>query len=344
MSIYGNRIQVIPQTPGAGEMIGQQFGAGLSSGLQMLMQSKMKGMQERERLKQIQGLVGLDQPVPREQETVLEETLTEDYAPSGRAKNIEDITEGQLRAVALLEPQYGKFLQEQKKAAEKKIEKTEQRAFERNKKYLEKTDEERMSMPKKKLALTQMQTALETGDFESLRNTVADYTGLEFLKTASAQSVNAAIKEYLIGDLASLTGRPNQFIERQITKALINPQYAPEANKVILEGLQGLQKLKEREIDLVGELEEKYTEQGKEIPRNFQRIVKKKLEKEVQEFEEGYKKRIEDIFKPKQERISLKKVPQGTRITVDIVDEFLKKAGNDPEKARELARKAGYEF
>lgn len=318
-------IQVIPQQPGLGEILGQQLGAGLSSGLQMLVQAKMKGMQERERIKQIQSLTGLDQPIPRGQETVVEETLTEDYAPSGRAKNIDDISEGQLRAVALLEPQYGKFLQEQKAVSEKRIEKSEQRAFERNKKYLEKTDEERMSMPKKKLALIQMQAALESGDFESLRNTVADYTGLEFLKTAPAQSVNAAIKEYLIGDLASLTGRPNQFIERQITKALVSPQYAKEANQVILEGLQGLQRLKDREINLVSELEEKYTEQGKEIPRNFQRIVQKKLEKEVREFEEGYKERVKDIFKPEKESIiSETEVimidPQGRRRAVAKTD------------------------
>lgn len=131
-------------------------------------------------------------------------------------------------------------------------------------------------LPKEKLAISQMKGALESGDFNSLRNAVGEITGQEWIKTASAQTVNSAAKQFLMSSLAGLSGRPNQFIEKQITKALISPLYKDAANTLILEGLEGLSDLKGKQIQIAEDLEEKYTSRGREIPRNFQKISPRK--------------------------------------------------------------------
>ena len=113
-------------------------------------------------------------------------------------------------------------------------EKQDQRSFERNKKYLDRISSIAQELPKEKVALAQMKGALEDDNFNSLRNAVAEMTGFEALKSASAQTVNSASKQFLMASLAGLTGRPNQFIERQITKALISPLYHDVANELKL--------------------------------------------------------------------------------------------------------------
>ena len=316
-------VDIIPQTDPLA-MLGQQAGAGLSSGLQMLMQQKMEGMQQqkqkaaameeyedllkrgfspkeaglwiqfteggkthlaKEVLERMQREGGLEQRgFPLRGEAV--EGVIEEQIPgegSLRAPEEEEVEE---EAVAIREP----GLTPKEEAARGL--KMEERAFKRNEKYLEKQDEIRSALPSEKIALQQMRGALNAGDFNSRRNLVGDLFGQEWLKTASAQTVNSATKTFLMAALKGMTGRPNQFIEKQITRALISPQYKDEANKLILEGLEGLHRLKKFEADTVADLEEKFTSKGKEIPRNFQSIVNKKVAQKADEFEKKYERSL----------------------------------------------------
>lgn len=174
-------------------------------------------------------------------------------------------------------------------------EKKEERSFQRNKKYLERISDISNEIPKEDVALAQMGAALEDKDFNSLRNVVADVTGNEWLKTASAQTVNSASKQFLMSSLASLTGRPNQFIERQITKALVSPQYRDTANELIFEGLGLLSDIRKKEVEIAQRVEEDYTDKGKEIPRNFQ----KKVTDELKEYSTEREKAYEDLVREK---------------------------------------------
>jgi hypothetical protein len=215
-------------------------------------------------------------------------------------------------------------------------EKQEQRSFERNKKYLDRISSIASELPKEKVALTQMRSAVENGDFNSLRNAVAEMTGMEFLKSASAQSFNAASKQFLMSSLAGLTGRPNQFIERQITRGLINPLYRDAANQIILDGYEGLARLKEREVQLAEELEQKYTSKGIEIPRSFQKLVKEKLKEDAQNFEKEYENKVKMLLG--------RSVKKGTPINSSVAEQILKEAKGNKELARKIAKKRGYEF
>ena len=211
-------------------------------------------------------------------------------------------------------------------------EKLEQRSFDRNRKYLDRLSSIAGEMPKERVALSQMKGALESGDFNSWRNAFAEMTGFEVLKSASAQVVNSAAKQFLMSSLAGLTGRPNVFIEKQITKALISPLYRDQANELIYEGLEGLSNLKEREVEIAENLEEKYTEKGKEIPRNFQKLVRQQLKKESSDFEKDYENKIRSLL-------------QGPRtLTKGIAASILKEAKGNISLARKIAKKRGYDF
>lgn len=252
------------------------------------------------------------------------------------------ITDAQILATSLLDPTVGKILQSQKESgirgteAEAKRtfsheEKREERSFLRSKKYLDQLADVAKELPKEKLALQQMKGALDRGDFNSFRNVFAEMTGLETLKTASAQTVNSATKQFLMSSLAGLTGRPNVFIEKQITKALISPLYKKEANTLIYEGLEGLNILKQREIEISERLEESFTEKGQEIPRNFQKLVRTQFQREADVFEKRYQQRVRQL-------LSSKDVPSGMIRMRDREG----KLKNVPKEKSKQAQEAGY--
>lgn len=205
-------------------------------------------------------------------------------------------------------------------------EKQEARAFERNKNYLQKISDQATNMPKEKVALSQMRGALDEGDFASKRNAIADYLDLDILKNASAQVVNSASKQFLMSSLADLTGRPNQFIEQQITKGLINPQYTDIANELILEGYEGLSKLKEREIEIALQLEEDFTSKGKEVPRNFQKLVRDQLKEDAKEWEDQYEKRVKSLLSGEEIKESIT-IKEGTTAKNDKGQRIIFKKG-----------------
>ena len=206
----------------------------------------------------------------------------------------------------------------------------EKRAFDRSKGYLDTLSDVARELPKEKLALSQMRGALDDKDFNSWQNIIAEMTGFEALKTASAQVVNSASKQFLMASLAGLTGRPNQFIEKQITKALVSPLYKDEANELIYEGLEGMHELKKREVEIAEDLEEFYTEGGGEIPRNFQKLVRDQHRSEIDAFEKRYEQRVKELLSSKDVKSNEVRMrdPQGNLRNVPKKDVEAAKAAN----------------
>ena len=227
---------------------------------------------------------------PKKPESGLEmleakETVTEEGPDDEITSMFEDIT--------VEEDPVGRTPKEKAALAKER----EARSYDRNKKYLERISERASGLQQESLALSQMRGALESGDFTSWRNALGELLPGklgEGVKTGSAQIVNAAAKQYLMSSLKGLTGRPNQFIEQQITKALINPLYRDAANELILDGLEGLKNLSAREVEIAEQLEEKYIDAGKEIPRNFQQMVRKQLKKETDAFNKEYEQKVRE--------------------------------------------------
>ncbi len=365
-------VSVLPAAPTFGSEFGRGLGAGVGQTLPQVLDqfySRKREAREREQLKGTLEQLGLPtelSQLPTElqrefikqkfQEDKLKDLLQivegfqteatpvadEATQPSVRtAPAPPQITDQQILGASLIDPTLGKMLQSQKEAGIRSLEKREERAFQRSKKYLDNLSEIAQELPKERLALQQMRGALDVGDFESKRNAIAEILGLDLLKTAGPQVVNSASKQFLMSSLASLRGRPNQFVERQITRALINPLYQKEANELIYEGLEGLHRLKQREVEIANELEERYTDRGEEIPRNYQKQVRETLQKEAEEFEKRYEERVRTLLSSKE---PLRKVKKGTPLTRERAQHLLNQVGGDKEEARKLARSLGYEL
>lgn len=322
-------VQVIDRTPSVGATLGnllgttlggaaQGAGAGIQNSIQQFFEEK-KANREREQMQKAFTDLNLPPQLGFLPPNISKELLREahDEQKLSRLLNLlkggkqgEEIVEGEeieetpeglseedILAVGAIDPHMARLLQSQRESQQKRSEKLEERSFKRNEPFLKKIDEQMLSQPQMDLAISQMEGALQSGDFGTFRNVIGDLTGLEFLKTASAQVVNAASKEFIMAGLSELTGRPNQWIEQQLAKALINPQYANQANYMILAGLKHLNELRKARGAIALQLEEDYTKKGKEVPRNFQKIVHKKLEPLVKKFEQDYKRELNQLSK-----------------------------------------------
>lgn len=340
-------VQVVEQ-----QDFGAQLGSSLGSGLETLIGAKVKGMQDRQKLQlqselkrgeqkeKFQQLMQLLGGAKDPSQDSVEIDETEDILGRPQGKNISD---EQILAVSLIEPNLGRILQSQKDAVTKHEDRLDERAFKRNEAYNKRVDEAAFNRSKLNLALDQMEGALSSGDFESWSNIVGDLTGFEKLKTAPAQVVNSAAKEFLVGALGELTGRPNQWIEQQISRALINPQYAPQANQLIFKGLRGLQSLRDKEIETRNQIEAEFEKKGRE-PRNIQALVQKRMAKDIDNFENNYRKELESLTKKVEEADKpLKKPSKGTPLDKDSYRK-IRARSKSKEEALETARKMGYEF
>lgn len=91
-----------------GETLGDALGKSTSNALQLLIQSKIKGMQERDRISNLQSILGGGSPVQEVEET--QERIAHSPASSG------DISDEQILAVSSVDPNMAKLLQAQKTA------------------------------------------------------------------------------------------------------------------------------------------------------------------------------------------------------------------------------------
>lgn len=326
-------LRILPPTQTALGSLAQSLGMGLSQGIQSQVEDfyrEKKALETEERFRE-QGfpedLAKLAAIATTGGQTeILKKVLEErERGPLDRSLTSESFTEEEepLSRGLTFSPQ-GLTVKEQATRQQQ----FEKRAFERNKKYLDRISDISAELPKEKVALAQMEGALQSGDFNSWRNAFAEIIGQDVLKTASAQTVNSAAKQFLMSSLAGLTGRPNQFIERQITRALINPVYQDEANQLIYEGIKGLADLKEEEVNAALELEEKFIGKGKEVPRNFQKLVRDRIQKEANAFEKRYEERVKNLLS-QEKKFQLMVAPDGKKFRVPL------------EKVKE-AQKAGY--
>lgn len=236
--------------------------------------------------------------------------------PDGKEEDIEDISE-----VDFKEATKGM----NRKQRQQYMRDWNQRSFELNKKYLNKLAEISADLPKESVAITQMREAMDSGDLNSWRNKLADITGQEWLKTASAQELNTATKQYVMSSLSSMTGRPNQTIERMLALASVSPQYQDEANEVIWEGIKGLHDLKKEEVKLSNSISNQFYSKGKELPRNFQNIIATQMKKKAEKFENDYERKVKSL-------LGNMEIPEGTEAANDEGKVLVFKGGKWREK------------
>jgi len=161
-----------------------------------------------------------NEPVPPEQAQKIEQILEEN--PNDNAEQL-----GVKFAKAGIHPVYSSpYLESRRRIGEKKTEKLNNRD--------EKTIESLSTAPGK--AITQASLgAIINGTLSGEQNPgswadIARITGIKAFETPGAAAAATAGKEFMIHSLNDIRGRPNQFLEQQITKSLTETGLPQNAN------------------------------------------------------------------------------------------------------------------
>jgi hypothetical protein len=182
-------VQVVEQD-NYGSKLGQTLGKSTSGALELLIQSKLKGMQDRNKLSHLQSILsGQGSP----QSSILEEGIEAERSPGGGA-----ITDEQILAVNSVDPNMAKLLQTQKGA----------RSSEAASKFKETKETRKDLLSKGKAAV---ENNMRLGRMEELNNSGKLVTGL----------YNDMLKRFGI-DYAALKNPDSQEFEKLSTDMLRN--------------------------------------------------------------------------------------------------------------------------
>lgn len=222
-------------------------------------------------------------------------------------------------------------------------------AYKRAGKFLEKIDEERSNIANQDEALRMMENAITEGDLSFFsKDNFAKFLGKygEGLRTAKGAQLLSNQKEFLVSNIGRVGSRPNQWIEQQISDALAKIGRSREANLTVIEALKARINRDKKRIELTDELEEKYLKENGYVPSNIAAIVDKAMKPYEEEISNKLSYKVRQLYEKENARslnkLSEKKVPQGTPLTAEMLSIFLDKYDNDTKKVRENAKKLGY--
>lgn len=266
-------VQTLPEGPSLMELLGSGIGMGLQTGLKQL-------AEERDFNKIFNNLPrtnnGMEEPSGSSQGiSNLERIVTNPQAMDilfrknpQRANMFLQMYRNQLSARKAMS---------QEELARTKIASTE------SKKYRERVEDIESSLPDKRMALSRIEDSLKSNDLKSFSNFMADYLESqgkpgEYLRTNSGAALQSATKEFLMGDIARIKGgRPNQFIEKQLSSAYPKAGYDKIANQKILKAMQTGVDIIEKEKEIYNRLSDEFEAQGKPVPGNVSKLVNKEL-------------------------------------------------------------------
>jgi hypothetical protein len=180
----------------------------------------------------------------------------------------------------------------------------EARAYDENKPFLTKIEAIKDSLPTREANSIMMNSALSSGDTNTIRNFAADYLGkkglsTEWLSSANANDLKSAVKTQFVSDLKSLpTGaRLNQLIESNLMGALESPLKTPESNQTVKAFTDFQDDVDKEKVNIVSRLKEEYASKGKELPMYASNIVDTKLRPYVDKRLKQLDKEVSDIKK-----------------------------------------------
>lgn len=211
-------------------------------------------------------------------------------------------------------------------------------------KVLDRADDISYEIPALQASLDQMVDAITTGNLSFWSsNNLADMTGIEGLRDAKGAQFKTAAKEYLLGGLSRIKGRPNQWIEQQVLDAAAKIGRSESANLISTRSLQNEVDLKKAFVEVTNRINEEYENKYNEPPRNLASLVDKEMqkiatEKQTEMFNDF--RAILSVYDKK--HMPFKPVPKGSALSDLMLDALLERFNNDPKKAEAEARKLGY--
>lgn len=340
MTIYTTPEAFEDLTPSFGGALGSALGGGISSGLELLMEAKLKRMGEQEKLAQQRKKLDRLAAILGGRGRVQGEP-TPGVVP-GQVP--EEISDEEILSLSGEYPNVAKILQSQKEGRAKITEARAKREFERAKPVLARADERAEEMPQKESALFLMKDAIKTGNlgFFSLNN-LAKITGITGFRDPKGAQFISAGKEYFLGSLKRAGARPNQWIEQQIQKMLPMIGISEPANLTITEILENDLKVGRENLKILYRLVNEDEKKFGYIKGDIGQRVREELRKFANKEQEKLEVRLREIQKTEKAAPPLKKVSKGTPITIEVI-ENLRSQGFSIEGAKKRARQLGYEF
>lgn len=264
-----------------------------------------------------------------------------------------DITDDQVTIATILNPQLGSTLQRQQEAARKELhtqEKNLRQKFESDRDFewkragdiLKKTDEVRDVLDEKRTAANLIKQTAASGNTSGWAPWFADVLGVEPLRNADSALLKSAGKDFFINNLAKAGSRPNQWIEQQISDAMVKIGRDQTSNMIVADLMEYWVDREAEKVRLIDQLEDEDMAEVGYVRGN----IGKRASERMKDWED--KRRDQLIYQIQQtkeqqnpdELAVIREVPKGTPLTREKARIFKQRYGADAEKA---ARKAGYD-
>lgn len=264
-----------------------------------------------------------------------------------------DITDDQVTIATILNPQLGSTLQRQQEAARKELHTQEKnlrdkfqsdREFEwkRAGEVLKKTDEIRDAIEEKKTAANLIKQSAASGDTSGWGPWFADVLGVEPLRNADSSLLKSATKDFFINNLAKAGSRPNQWIEQQISDAMVRIGRDQESNMIVADLMNYWVDREAEKVRLIDQLEDEDMAEFGYVKGN----IGKRAAERMKDWEDTRRDQLMYQIQQTKEQQNpdelsvIRQVPKGTPLTREKARVFKQRYGADAEKA---ARKAGYD-
>lgn len=220
-------------------------------------------------------------------------------------------------------------------------------AFDANKDFLKEVGTDRKRLTTLSMANNQLIDAIESGNlgFMSLDN-LADFTGIEALRTPQGAQFMTAVKENFLSNIARGGPRPNMYLERQINSMLPKFGRKREANLTTAKLLKAEEELTKKRVEVADRISQEEMQKNGKLPFDFQQKVQKEFEPLVEQIQTRLSYDIQKLREQDKGIKSLredakKKVLPGTPMTTQNMAVFVDVYGS-PKEAAKKAKELGY--
>lgn len=272
------------------------------------------------------------------------------------------LSDQEIAAITLKNPQLGKVLQEQKQLkANQQLSQTkeETRKFESDRDYhtkvsrpvIEAANERLKTSNMQKGVRSQLRSDIASGQTSGMYPFIIEKLGLESFRNPESARFNNAIKNLFVGSLNEIPGaRPNQFIEKFLSSAQPLIGRSPEANLSVMDLSDFMEDIKDeqakQEIEIGKEDRKKYgyikediTERAQERMGDF---VNRRQEKMAQDIRQRSEEKMSDTDLLNE--IVGKNIIPGTYVTPRMMGLLYVKNKKDLNKAVKEAESLGMRF
>lgn len=321
-------VQVIEQTD-IGENIGQGLGQGTSSVLQMLLKAKVDKMQQRQKLLDLQSILGGRSA----QGDISEAVPSIERSPSSPA----ELTDEQILAVNQIDPNLAKMMQTQRESGSRETAARFKETKDLRKDLLGQSKAARDN----DMRLDRMKALNDSGELIGpLYDSMLKKLGFDMpaLKNPASEDFEK-LQNDMFRNIRDIFGARITNLEvESFLKTIPGLSNTSEGRNRIIRNLKLLNKGADLRVNAMKKITK---EHGGAPPYDLGEQIEERIGPELDKIQVEF---VEGGMRPIQGEKKLIKAQKGEKLNPELAKQFLQKANGDKEKARKLAKQYGYEF